>query len=140
MQMNVALRKKLSRDLGLNITEEGAHIRKNLKEIILFEVLLEESGWLDNPRQSRETFVTLDEKEELSADVVDFWRLCGQNRDVGIKQLAERKVVSFKDITVMKKDSDEIVKELKTMIKELPEMIKKVPDENSLKSLLLDHF
>ena len=46
MEMNIALRKKLERDLGLKSSDEGLHIRRNLKEIVLFEFLIEESCWL----------------------------------------------------------------------------------------------
>jgi hypothetical protein len=72
--------------------------------------------------------------------LVDFWRICGLNRDMGIQQLSKHEVVKFKDVTVMKKDSDEIMKTVGTLIKELSELIKQISDENSLKSYITDHF
>ena len=140
MNLNIALRKKMSRDLGLNSSEDGTHIRNNLKEIVLFEVLIEESGWLENPREVRETFVTLDGKDELCENIVEYWKLCGLNRDQGVQQLSKQEAVKFKDISMLKRDSDETVKEICTMIKELREMIKNISDDNSLKSYISNHF
>ena len=140
MDMNIAIRKKLDRDLGLNSSGEGSHKRKNLKEIILFECLIEESNWLKNPREQRENVVTLDGKEELSDKISSFWNICGQNRDLGTQQLSRHEVVNFEDVTVLKKDSDETVKNIKTLIKELPDLIKKISEDNSLKGYIGDHF
>ena len=140
MNLNIALRKKMSRDLGLNSSEDGTHIRNNLKEIVLFEVLIEESGWLENPREVRETFVSLDGKDELCENIVEYWKLCGLNRDQGVQQLSKQEAVKFKDISMLKRDSDETVKEICTMIKELREMIKNISDDNSLKSYISNHF
>ena len=140
MEMNIALRKKLERDLGLKSSDEGLHIRRNLKEIVLFECLIEESCWLSNPREAREKVVTLDGKEELSENMTEFWNVCGQNRDLGTQQLCKHEVVVFRDVTVMKKDSDELVQSAKDLIKQLPELIKKISDENSMKGFLSEHF
>ena len=140
MEMNIAIRKKLDRDLGLKSCGEGSHKRKNLKEIILFECLIEESGWLKNPRETRENVVTIDGKEELSDKISMFWKICGQNRDLGTQQLSRHEVVNFEDVTVLRKDSDETVKNVKTLIKELPDLIKKISEDNSLKGYIGDHY
>ena len=140
MNMNIAIRKKLDRDLGLNSCGEGSHKRKNLKEIILFECLLEESDWLRNPRERRANVVSIDGKEELSDYVTRFWKICGENRDLGTQQLSRHEVVNFEDVTVLKKDSDETIKSVKTLIKELPDLIKKISEDNSLKCYIEDQF
>ena len=140
MEMNIAIRKKLDRDLGLNRCGEGSHKRKNLKEIILFECLIEESDWLKNPRENRENVVTIDGKEELSDKISAFWKICGRNRDLGTQQLSRHEVVNFEDVTVLRKDSDETVKNVKAIIKELPDLIKKISEDNSLKGYIGDHF
>ena len=101
MEMNIALRKKMERDLDIPKSEEGSHKRNNLKEIIMFEVLLEESDWLKDPQKTRNRLLSLDGKEELSENLSEFWNLCGQNRDLGIQQLSRHEVVDFKDITIL---------------------------------------
>ena len=138
--MNIAIRKKLDRDLGLKSCDERSHKRKNLKEIILFECLIEESDWLRNPRELRANVVNIDGKEELSDKVTTFWKICGQNRDLGTQQLSRHEVVNFEDVTVLKKDSDETIKSVKTLIKELPDLIKTISEDNSLKCYIEDHF
>lgn len=140
MQMNIAVRKKIERDLGSKSIGDGSHKRNNLKEIILFECLIEESDWLKNPRQVRDTFVSLDGKEELSDLLPLFWKICGENKNVGTKQLSRNEVVNFEDITVLKKDSDETIKNIKTLLKELPDLIKNISEDNPLKSYIGDHY
>jgi hypothetical protein len=140
MESNIALKQKINRDLGQRDGVEGSHKRRNLKEIVLFETLVEEAGWLTNPRVARDTFVTLDGKEELSANLIEFWGLCGCNRDEGIKALSKHEIVTFRDVCVLKKDSDEKQLELGAMIKRLTEMIKDIPDENPVKGYITNHF
>ena len=140
MKSNIALKQKILKDLGESDHSNGSHIRRNLKEIILVEILLEESGWLENPEIARDSLQTMDGKEDLSEELAQFWVMCGLNRDQGVVALSKNEVVQFKDVCVLKKDTDEQILELKTMIKNLAEMIVKISDENSLKGYISDNF
>ena len=140
MSSNIALRKKLDRDLGKLSNSVGDHIRRNLSEIVMVEVLLKNSGWMERPDLPRNIFTNLSGDADLCEDLVQFWGLCGLNRDKGVKQLLEKKVVDFEDICALKDDKDDSVKDIKAMLEEIPKMMNQIPESNPLKMFLLEHF
>ena len=140
MSPNIALRKKLDRDLGKLSNTGGDHIRRNLPEIVMVEVLLRNSGWMERPDLLRNSFTNLAGNEDLSEDLVQFWGLCGLNRDKGVKQLLEKKIVDFEDICALKADKDDLVKDVKAMIEEIPKLMNQIPESNPLKMFLSEHF
>ena len=140
MRSNIGLRKKLERDLGKQFSSHGGHVRQNLPEIIMFEALITKAGWLDRPGDLRDSFLNLDGDNELSRDLVDFWRQCGLNRDTGVEQLLRNQTVKFKDVCALSVEEDQIVKDMKAMLKDLPKMISEISQENLAKTILEEHF
>ena len=141
MSSNIALKKKLDRDLGkLSTSGGGNYVRKNLAEIVMVEVVLDKSGWMEGPDVPRDSFTNLAGDRDLNEDLVNFWVLCGQNRDTGLKQLLEKKAVDFKDICALKSDKDEQVKDVKTMLLEIPQMLDKIPENHHMKVFFQEYF
>ena len=140
MSSNIALKKKLDRDLGRKSNSDGNHIRNNLAEIVMVEVMLYESEWLDRPEAPRDTFKNLSGDKELSEDLIKFWMLCGENKNVGVKQLLEKKVVDFKNICATKEDKDDDLKDIDILIEEIPKLIKEMPEGHHLKMFLIEFY
>ena len=141
MSSNIALKKKLDRDLGkLSTSGGGNYVRKNLAEIVMVEVVLDKSGWMEGPDVPRDSFTNLAGDKDLNEDLVNFWVLCGQNRDTGLKQLLEKKAVEFKDICALKSDKDEQVKDVKSMLLEIPQMLDKIPENHHMKVFFQEYF
>ena len=106
----------------------------------MFEALITKAGWLDRPADHRDSFLNLDGDDELSRDLVDFWRQCGLNRDTGVEQLLRNQTVKFKDVCALSVEEDQIVKDMKAMLKDLPKMISEISQENLAKTILEEHF
>ena len=140
MPLNIAIRKKIERDTGRNNNTEGDHVRKNLAEIILVQHLIEKSGWMETPNEHRSEFVNIDGDLELSVDLVEFWTLCGHNRNVGVSQLLGNKRVIFKDVCALKEDHDENIQDIKEMLKNLKKMIETIPADHPMKVFATEHF
>ena len=140
MMLNIAVRKKLDRDLGKHYNTAGGHIRKNLSEIILMQNLLEKSGWMNAPNEPRNEFVNLDENKILSEDLVQFWSLCTNNRDVGVNHLLKDTRVAFKDVKALKEEEDDKPKEMKAMLRDLPSLVEQIPSNHPTKEFITEHF
>ena len=95
---------------------------------------------MERPDLLRNSFTNLAGNEDLSEDLVQFWGLCGLNRDKGVKQLLEKKIVDFEDICALKADKDDLVKDVKAMIEEIPKLMNQIPESNPLKMFLSEHF
>jgi len=139
MATNVLISKKVERDVGSS-RRGGVHLRKNLKEIIAVEALIESEGWLEEPETLKHLETNMDETANLNSEVAAFWFCCGQNRDKGIDSILRDEPVMFKDFLVTDKETDTGNTDLKSMIKDLPEMIKAIPEDNPLKSYFSNLF
>ena len=129
------IQKKLIRDLGLKTSVEvQQHLRTNLLQIIQVEDLLGNAGWDTNPGERRDNFVSL-EGEVMCEDLTQFWKLCTENRNRGILNLAEHKPVDFTDVYSLAKEKEEKLtkKDCKKMSKELPKMAAEIPDTYPMK-------
>ena len=105
MGANVLIAKKLARATG-NAKSEGVHLRKNLKEIILVEVLLEAEGWLDEPEIEKSVGDNMDKTAKLTNEMSAFWFNCGKNRDEGVRSILKQEQVQFKDVLINDQESD----------------------------------
>ena len=96
---------------------------------------------MNAPNEPRNDFVNLDENKVLnSEDLVQFWSLCANNRDVGVNQLLKDTRVDFKDVRALKEEEDENPKEIKAMLKDLPSMVEKIPSNHPTKEFITEHF
>ena len=139
MGSNVLIAKKLERDSGKNI-KSGVHLRKNLKEIIAVEVLLEEEGWLQDPTMVTSSFENLDKNAKIKPEMTEFWFRCGENRENGIQSILRKEPVKFKDVLATDQESDSAKSDLKTMVKELHRLINKIPEANQTKVYISELF
>ena len=139
MGANVLIAKKLARDTG-SAKSEGVHLRKNLKEIIAVEVLLENEGWLDEPEKEKILGYNMDETAKLTQEMPSFWFNCGKNRDEGVKSILKQEQVQFKDVLLTDQESDSGNKDIKVMLKDLPKMIQQIPDTNQVKAYISELF
>ena len=91
MASNVLVSKKVERDIGGTRTG-GVHLRKNLREILAVEELLESEGWLENPETEKLIGQNMDKTTSLNPDIATFWYHCGLNRDKEITSLLSHSV------------------------------------------------
>ena len=111
MSGNILIQKKLERDLGLS-RNLGAHLRTNLREIIAVEHLFESEKWLENPSERIPIFRNLDKSVILDENLIQFWVMCGQNRDSGVAAILKNKPVTFKNVKATKDELDDSEKDL----------------------------
>ena len=95
---------------------------------------------MNSPEEQREEFDNLDGDKELNDDLLQFWSLCGNNRNAGVGQLLRNSRVSFRDVCALKVEEDEEVKDMKAMLKELPVMIETLPMDHSMKAIVTTEF
>ena len=65
MAANVLIAKKVERDVG-STRRGGVHLRKNIKEIIAVETLIESEGWLEEPETIKHLETNMDETANLN--------------------------------------------------------------------------
>ena len=134
MADNIAIHKKLERDLGLKRVP-GAHLRTNLKEIIAVEDLFEAEGWLIEPTKKKSVFENMDKTSVLHEDLTQFWALCGQNRNSGITAILSNKSAAFKNVRTKVEDEEESrVKDLKVLRRDVEKLIATRPVGDDLRN------
>ena len=135
MSGNILIQKKLERDLGLS-RNLGAHLRTNLREIIAVEHLFESEKWLENPSERIPIFRNLDKSVILDENLIQFWVMCGQNRDSGVAAILKNKPVTFKNVKATKDELDDSEKDLQGLKNDIEELISSKP----VGDILRNHF